>query len=63
MIAISAYEKKTFFTTSTFLDELDFAGLQKMSLADFIIIQIQIQILAAKNKSLLEKIYEKWKIF
>jgi len=36
------YEKKMFFTTSTFPDELDFAGLKKMSLADFIIVQIHI---------------------
>ena len=48
-----------FFTTSTFSDELDFAGLEKTSLADFIIIQIQIQILAAENESLLEKICKK----
>ena len=38
MIAISVYEKKMFFTILIFLDELDFAGLKKISLTNFIII-------------------------
>ena len=52
-----------FFIILTFLHELDSIEFQRMSLADFIIIQTQVQIPAARKESLHAKIYKRWKIF
>jgi len=45
------------------LDELDSIELQRMSLANFITTQTQIQILAAGKESLIVMRCERWKIF
>jgi hypothetical protein len=63
MIAIFACEKKMSSTTLMSLDELDSIGSQRMSLADFITAQTQVQILAAGKESLLAMRCERWKIF
>jgi hypothetical protein len=46
-----------------FLDELDLAGLQRMSLGEFIIVKTQAQIHVVDRENLPAKIYEKWKMF
>ena len=53
----------TSFDISMFPNELVFAGLPKMNLADFIIVQIQAQIRVAGKENLPAMIFEKWKIF
>jgi hypothetical protein len=63
MIAIFASGKKMSFATLMSLGELDFVGLQRMSLADFTIVQTQVQIPVARKESSPAKICERWKIF
>ena len=50
-------------TTLMSLDEPDFVGLRRMSLADFIIDQTQIQISVATKKNSLMKTCKRWRIF
>ena len=52
----------TFFDISIFPNELVFARLPKMNLADFIIVQIQAQIHVAEKENSPAIIFEKWKI-
>ena len=58
-----AFEKMKSSIISICLDEPDFVGPPKTNLADFIIIQIQIQIHVNEKQNLLVKICEQWKIF
>jgi hypothetical protein len=55
---ICVSKKERPFTISMFLNKLDFAGLERMNLAGFIIVQTQIQIPVVENKNSLAKIYK-----
>ena len=52
-------QNETSFDISMFPNELVFVGLQKMNLADFIIVQIQAQICVAEKENSVVIIFEK----
>ena len=58
-INICLSKNETSFDISMFLNELVFVGPEKTNLADFIIVQIQVQIHVVEKESLPVMIFEK----